>query len=289
MKYLLLIFFSAVSFALQVGQDVELTQYMNARYSADFRKSSKNITGTLSKGTKGTVKEVRKFASGNSGFLIEVKDGPLSAQKVWVYYNEKSPSLALVDAAAKPTENPVDAATATATRDVPVVREPATGPGVALPDADRAVADIAALNRTNMSTDCAICNDRNATRFSSSISATNDMTASFSCRYASTFRSLAGTIDIDIENNIVKKLDVRIDGCTINLSNFHQIFFNNKNIVLRSDGDCRVSIDRYNRSATGQPIINFGMAPDQHCVQFCPRVERGFWQVEMNPNSRSCY
>ena len=118
MKFLLLIFFSTMAFALQVGEEVELTQYMNARYSADFRKNTKNVVGTLNKGTKGTVKEVRKFNSGNSGFLLEVKDGALISQKVWVYYNEKSPSLALTDAAANPTTSVNDAVGATAIQDV---------------------------------------------------------------------------------------------------------------------------------------------------------------------------
>ena len=73
MKYLLLIFLSAVSFAIEVGQDVELSLYMNARYSADCRKAkTNNLAGTLKKGTKATVREVKNFASGNSGFLLEV-------------------------------------------------------------------------------------------------------------------------------------------------------------------------------------------------------------------------
>ncbi|MGZ3692334.1 MAG: hypothetical protein ACXVAX_12580, partial [Pseudobdellovibrio sp.] len=119
--------FMSVS-SVQVNEEVELDQFMNARYSADFTKNADNLRAVLPKGTKAIVKEVKKFASGNSGVFIQVEDGALKDQKVWVHFDPKKPSLKLYNANASVVTNPRNASNATATRDVPVVRDPAGTP-----------------------------------------------------------------------------------------------------------------------------------------------------------------
>lgn len=127
-KVLVISMVSSVVFAIQVNDEVELTQYMNARYSANFTKNAKNLRGTLNSGTKAKVVEIKKFNTGNSGFLIEVKGGRYNNEKVWVHFNPNRPSLKLFSQTGAVTPDPALATDATTTRDVPVIRDPATTP-----------------------------------------------------------------------------------------------------------------------------------------------------------------
>jgi hypothetical protein len=80
-----------------VGQEVELDKYLNARTDPNFLKYNKNIKTTLAKGTTGEVLEVKKFNSGNAGIKMKVTNGPKSGQSYWVYYNTKTPAIKLTD------------------------------------------------------------------------------------------------------------------------------------------------------------------------------------------------
>src|SRR4051812_30659116 len=107
--FLSALFLSVSVFAIGVGDEVELTKFMNARYSARFTQNAKNLRGVLTTNTKGKVLEVKKFSSGNSAFLLEITDGPMKGQHVWVHFNPESPSLALADSDDKPVTNVDDA------------------------------------------------------------------------------------------------------------------------------------------------------------------------------------
>ncbi len=96
-KILFGLFFSVVTFAIEVNQNIELTQYMNARYTSRFTKDDENVAGKMATGTQGTVREIKTFASGNSGFLIKVKECEFKNQKLCVYYKKDAPTLKLFD------------------------------------------------------------------------------------------------------------------------------------------------------------------------------------------------
>ncbi len=113
--FFIILFLSALSLASEINQDVELTQYMNARYSAQFRylgdfdKQDQNIQGQLAVGTRGRVQEIKRLASGNLGLLLLVKDGEFKNQKLWVYYNKAAPRMKLIDQIKSETSAPVQA------------------------------------------------------------------------------------------------------------------------------------------------------------------------------------
>jgi hypothetical protein len=133
-KYFLAALFLSVSvFAIGVGDEVELTKFMNARYSAKFTKNAENLRGVLAPNTHGKVIEVKHFNSGNSAFLLEILDGPMKGHKVWVHFNPENPSLALEKSDGKPATKVDDAKSATTKKEVPVIRDPASEPPVAAP------------------------------------------------------------------------------------------------------------------------------------------------------------
>ena len=136
-KVTLVTIISSVVFAIGVNDEIELSQLMNARYSANFTRYANNLKGQLAAGSTAKVIEVKKFSSGNSGFLVEVKSVPsvgsrrqasadLVGQKVWVYYNAKKPTLKLFNAAQRQVRNPDQATDATTIRDTPVIVDPAS-------------------------------------------------------------------------------------------------------------------------------------------------------------------
>lgn len=120
-----ILFFSFLAFAIEINDEVELEQYMNARYTAKFTRNANNLRGQLNKGTRAKVLEIKNFSSGNSGFFLEIKDGDLMNQRVWVHFNPRSPSLKLFNENQQVVEAPAQARDATTTRDVPMVRDPA--------------------------------------------------------------------------------------------------------------------------------------------------------------------
>lgn len=83
--------------SFDIGQEVELDSFLNARTHPNFLKYTKNIKTTLAKGTTGEVQEVKKFSSGNAGIKMKVTNGPKIGQSYWVYYNSKTPSIKLSD------------------------------------------------------------------------------------------------------------------------------------------------------------------------------------------------
>lgn len=129
-SFLTTILVSVTVFAIgiRVGDEVELNQFVNGRCTAKFRAQDNNIRLVLPRGTKGRVLEVKRFNSGNLGFLLEVSDGPQAGQVVWVYYNPTSPSLKLMTARNQFTRSPEEAASAQTTREVSARRDPCSEP-----------------------------------------------------------------------------------------------------------------------------------------------------------------
>lgn len=124
---------SITVFAIGIGDEVELNQFVNGRCAAKFRAQDNNIKLVLPRGTKGRVLEVKRFHSGNLGFLLEVSDGPQAGQVVWVYYNPTSPSLKLLTARGQFTRSPEESATAQTTRQVSARRDPCSEPEAPTP------------------------------------------------------------------------------------------------------------------------------------------------------------
>lgn len=147
-KVMLISILSSVVFAIEVDQEIELTQLMNARYSANFTRNARNLRGQLAGGSTAKVVEIKRFSSGNSGFLVEVKTVPparpgrtqiganLVGQRVWVYYNTRRPGLKLFNADQRQVTNPDQATDATATRDVPVTLDPGSAPAPVVASGD---------------------------------------------------------------------------------------------------------------------------------------------------------
>lgn len=123
----LISFASVLTFAIQVGQEVELTKYVNGRApNADFRRSANNVIGVLATGTNGRVMEVRRFRSGNSGVLLNISEGPLRGRRLWVYFVPSDPSLRLFTPQGNPTPDPVNAGSGVTVRPVPAQPDPST-------------------------------------------------------------------------------------------------------------------------------------------------------------------
>ena len=90
--------FSLVTlFGFSVGQEIELTSFLNGRANPNFLKYTKNVQTTLGPGTSGEVIEIKKFNSGNSGIKMKISGGPKAGESYWVYYNKENPALKIVD------------------------------------------------------------------------------------------------------------------------------------------------------------------------------------------------
>lgn len=110
------------------GGIVELEGYFNARYSANFLKSTRNVKFVMPPGTKARIDETKKFNSGNYGLKVEILAGPRKGEKVWVYYNVSNPTMKLyesADAEASETTAVEKAQSARTTRDTEAMRVPA--------------------------------------------------------------------------------------------------------------------------------------------------------------------
>ncbi len=81
--------------AFKKGDQIELQAFVNARTSANFTKSSKNISATLNKGTTGEVLETRPLPSGNIALKMKVESGPHAGESYWVYHNLKNSIISL--------------------------------------------------------------------------------------------------------------------------------------------------------------------------------------------------
>ncbi|MNK95327.1 hypothetical protein D3C87_1155590 [compost metagenome] len=97
----LLIFSLFFSLALKQNDVVELEQYFNARYSANFLKATKNVKFVIPPGTQGKIEEVKKFDSGNFGLQVTLQNGKNKGEKVWVYYKPSSPGMKLFESDAE--------------------------------------------------------------------------------------------------------------------------------------------------------------------------------------------
>lgn len=137
MKYVFsIILLSLVAVAFEAGQDIELTQFLNARRGANFVRSARNREGVLAVGTHAHIEEVKQLRSGNSGLKVTVKDGDMKDKVVWIYYNKRSPGMKLADASGTPIAAPAPDATATTTRAIAATVDqpaPAVSPAPAAP------------------------------------------------------------------------------------------------------------------------------------------------------------
>jgi hypothetical protein len=151
-KVMLISVVSSIVFAIEVNQEIELTQLLNARYSANFTRHANNLRGQLPSGATAKVVEIKRFSSGNSGFLVEVKTLPparagrrqigqsLVGQRVWVHYNARRPALRLFNADQRQVRNPDQATDATTIREVPVTLDPGSAPSPVAASGDSSAA-----------------------------------------------------------------------------------------------------------------------------------------------------
>lgn len=302
-KILFGLFFSVVTFGIGLNQDIELTHYMNARYTSRFTKADENVAGKMATGTQGTVREIKTFASGNSGFLIQVKDGEFKNQKLWVYYNKDAPTLKLVDEKQQPTTVATQADRVVASAPTPVRIIPVT-PKAVVGQIDQVNGELAKLNSelqpaTPGCKDCAPDSPGQAGGLpESNLAIATSQTAAglFNAKIRCSYRgdqgiTLAGAIQLEIVGNKVKNLNATVNGCSVTLKNFKQVTMPNSNIVLQDANGCSVVIanNLKIRTPASTPVLTFGMVPTAECVKSCAKVEKAHWQVEMNPNTQTCY
>ena len=264
MKYVFsIILLSLVAVALEVGQEIEITQYLNARYKPNFAvpATSRTRLGVLASGTRAEITEIKKFRSGNSGLQVKVMDGQFKERIVWVYFNKKSPALKLADTSGTPTADPVVSGTGVTTRPLPATPDPVLSPDpvvsgapqsippppVALPGLiDRANEAVGAMTPVGDSgcRDCAASSvpipspaaaapappagDHLETSSEDGLYIQNaDVKCSYrDLEFPRNPQIYPGTIDVKIENYVVTRLDAQIDGCRVQLGDYRQIHEN---------------------------------------------------------------
>lgn len=82
-------------FGFKGGEIVELEGYFNARYSANFLKSTQNVKFVMPPGTRARIEETKAFSSGNHGLKVQILSGPQKGQSAWVYYKSSDPDMKL--------------------------------------------------------------------------------------------------------------------------------------------------------------------------------------------------
>ncbi|KHD88205.1 MAG: hypothetical protein OM95_10610 [Bdellovibrio sp. ArHS] len=146
-KHIFLIFLAVVCLGFKGNEIVELEGYFNARYSANFLKSTKNVKFVMPPGTRGRIEETKKFNSGNYGLKVELTSGPHKGESVWVYYNSAKPTMKLYPAeeevqAEASTERVELATQVKTTQETPALRVPASEV------AERVAENLSQANRT---------------------------------------------------------------------------------------------------------------------------------------------
>ena len=159
---ILLILLSSILVGLKVGDEIELDNFLIARSSAKFLKSSNNIRTKLSKGTTGFVREIHFFykmvagkkIKANSGIKILVTSGPEKGKSYWVYYNTAKPALKLINKKGSELEasHILDAKTAKVVREVSATRDPAEEASMDLEMAQEAISTIDSKKIQNLVT-----------------------------------------------------------------------------------------------------------------------------------------
>lgn len=120
---------SIVTFAVSVGQDIELSKYLNGRGGPNFRSAARNVQALLATGTRARIERVKSFTSGNSGLWVTVSSGPQNGKKMWIWFNKSSPGMKLVNADGTTTEIPAEGVKVRTTR--PIVATPGGPPAPA--------------------------------------------------------------------------------------------------------------------------------------------------------------
>lgn len=85
------------SLALKKDDVVELEQFLNARESADFLKTTQNVKFVLPPGTQAKIEKVKTFNSGNHGLYVTLQTGDSKGEKVWIYYRDEKPGMKLFE------------------------------------------------------------------------------------------------------------------------------------------------------------------------------------------------
>lgn len=133
--------------ALEVNEDVELTQALYGRSSANFLAETKNVQVTLPPKTRGKIISITNFKTGNKGLFIEIQEGPFKGEKFWVYYNSNKPAITILEGD-KTVSGPKAGLTAETQKNTKAYR-PATE--VALKSIEKAQGAVSELGR------CDIC------------------------------------------------------------------------------------------------------------------------------------
>ena len=121
--------------------------------------------------------------------------------------------------------------------------------------------------------------------------------------------AFAGSIDLEVKNNRVTKLDAKVTGtsCRVSLDTFSQINVGNNNIVLKNADDCRLVVSfrsetvvRADGSSYSNPVsglknavMTFGVVNlerDGACTKLCPELAaaKKSWTIVMNPRTDEC-
>lgn len=88
--------FSLGAAPVQVGDDLELESFLNARESGNFLSITHNVRFVLPTGSTMVVQQVKYFQSGNFGLLVKLTNGSHRGETAWVYYNTDAPALKLI-------------------------------------------------------------------------------------------------------------------------------------------------------------------------------------------------
>jgi hypothetical protein len=80
----------------QVGEDLELTSFLNARETGNFLSLTHNVKFILPIGATMVVQQVKTFDSGNYGMLVKLTSAPHKGETAWVYYDTKDPAVKLL-------------------------------------------------------------------------------------------------------------------------------------------------------------------------------------------------
>ena len=117
-----------------------LADYLNARDSANFRRSTPNIKLLLPKGSIVKIQMIKTFTSGNLGFQVAVLNGPHTGETAWVYYDRQSPAMTLYKEDPAPKSQPLakppkevepkDAKYAVTNRDVTAIQKKPAAPAI---------------------------------------------------------------------------------------------------------------------------------------------------------------
>lgn len=311
--------------AQTLGQELELTSYLNARSSALFRQSDNNIKAVLPKGTLGRIEEIKNFFSGNSGYLITVKNGPQAGEKLWVYHNKKNPHLKLLTQNNEETVITQKAEQVKITKPLSAVSDPASRPSKKQSTDTTSAAELTQTvasatqklqkiqtRQTPENSSCSDCEaqaGRSATPPTQVVVAPKLVPAPVALETQKPIKTevnkglisteadcqspsdegqtWAAKTKLKIVNNKVVEMSASAQNCHLQLKDFQQIIFpNTTNIVLKNNAGCTITVfETGSVRGSRQPNLLFSVS---QCQSQCPGIDKKFWQVELNPHLNKC-